>query len=82
LMGALRPQSPTLLAAGAFGGNFQIGSFSLPERGFFLGGYSLVKLLFSGSGEGDQARWGSLSLCFYLAFDPSPQDTSVGAKEA
>ena len=49
LMGALRPQSPALLAAGAFGGNFQIGFvwrenpvfFSviiLRGEGSFLGG--------------------------------------------
>ena len=38
LMEALRPQSPALLAAGAFGGNFQIGSFSLSDRNSFLRG--------------------------------------------
>ena len=37
LMEALRPQSPALLAAGAFGGNFQIGSFSLSDGNSFLG---------------------------------------------
>jgi len=38
LMGALRPQSPALLAAGAFGGNFQMGSFSLSDGNSFLRG--------------------------------------------
>ena len=38
LMEALRPQSPALLAAGAFGGNFQIGSFSLSDGNSFLRG--------------------------------------------
>ena len=35
-MGVLRPQAPALLAAGAFGGNFQIGSLRFAGMSIFL----------------------------------------------
>jgi hypothetical protein len=42
LMGALRPQSPALLAAGAFGGNFQIGFSAYRMEILFFGNDSFL----------------------------------------